>query len=147
LCSVLSFLLPMLCQESGPPQFRQVRRDLMLTARTRTGPRTVNLSHLRSVGHVYLPGRFRAALDFLVVTDVHGVRVGITDPESRKVLRWELRTRDRRAGVRISRAAAAELGLAPMVAWRLMVRAYATLALGFIWALLVVGATLQIAGG
>jgi hypothetical protein len=138
--AVVSSLLPMTCQESGVPRVRRTHGDLLLTARTRTGHRTVNLSHLRSVRYVFLPGKPRDALDFVIITDVNGVRMGLTSDYTRRVVAEVLSTPDGRAGVSVSRSAAEKLRLAPVdVGWRWALRWYGTLALMTAWVLFVIG--------
>ncbi|MEU3945519.1 hypothetical protein [Streptomyces sp. NPDC029526] len=104
-------LLTALWEERSP--FRHAPRSL--TARTLTGPRTVDLGRITTVRLVTTfsqAGVYRT----VVVRDADGVRLGLTTGRSREHLRRAVEQAENDAGrgatgLRVSRAAAAHLGL------------------------------------
>lgn len=82
----------------------------LLTAKTLTGWRTVDLTQLTTIRY-RLTNRFRPALDYLVVTDANRVRLGIR-ANDRLGIDWLREAVQKSATpVRVSRAAAAALNL------------------------------------
>ncbi|GAA2943332.1 MULTISPECIES: hypothetical protein [Streptomyces] len=76
-------LLPDLCQERSPACHSRTRS----TARTLTGPRSVDLTWIVSVRvwTTFSPGGVQQRV--LLVRDVHGVRLGLTTAAGRRALR------------------------------------------------------------
>ncbi|WP_143041337.1 hypothetical protein [Streptomyces indicus] len=99
----------------------QVSAEGLLTARTLSGRRTVELAALTKVGRVEAAGETGGTDDRLILTDAHGVRVivhkfkGGADTVDRTVRR-ALLERSIDAGVIVSARAAERLGLADEVA-------------------------------
>src|SRR5215469_14879180 len=87
-----------------------------LTARTWTGMRTIDLLDIRSVRARRVSGRF-GSITYVVVLDGEGVRMSFSD---KKDIEWISRavtrqvTREDAPPVRVSRFAAATLGLRPL---------------------------------
>lgn len=73
---------PMLCGESGDLLTEHGPDRNLLTAKTPTGRRTVDLNAVDRVRRFVLPGRFGATTDLLIVTDIRGVRVGLCSAEA-----------------------------------------------------------------
>ncbi|MFF7135553.1 MULTISPECIES: hypothetical protein [unclassified Streptomyces] len=106
----LAFLLFVeLCTERGPTRCSSAR----MTARTLTGMRAVDLSHITSV-RLQTTFSYGTVHRALLVRDAHGVRLGVTSAAGRRTLRRAL---ERQSGVvmgsrpRVSRAARACLGI------------------------------------
>ncbi|MGW0731355.1 hypothetical protein [Streptomyces sp. NPDC002851] len=60
---------------------RPERRGSLLTARTLFGRRTVDLNRLTRVRHLMIPGQTSSAsVDWLLLTDEHGVRLAVQEP-------------------------------------------------------------------
>jgi hypothetical protein len=85
---------PLLCRETHVLEVDGGPERSLLTASTWTGRRTVDLGRLVRVQRVIVPGR-GTSLDMLVVTDVHGVRLGLTSSASRGALDCVLNLRGR----------------------------------------------------
>ncbi|MFJ8533601.1 hypothetical protein [Streptomyces sp. NPDC093591] len=106
-------LLPDLCQERPPAR----RSATVMTARTLTGPRSIDLDRITSVRlwTTFTYGGVQQRT--LLVRDVHGVRLGVTTAAGRRALRvaLERQTRDKspRHRPRVSPAARACLGGGP----------------------------------
>lgn len=93
----------------------------LLTARTWTGPRTVDLCSLRSVRARRITGRGRPT-SYLVVTDTAGVRISLSGRGDIQLVRQELDRQARgpqggTAPVRVSRLARGVLGTEPLPTW------------------------------
>lgn len=106
----LAFLLLVeLCAERRPTRCSSAR----MTARTLTGMRSVDLSHITSV-RLQTTFSYGTVHRVLLVRDAHGVRLGVTSTAGRRTLRRAL---ERQSGVvmesrpRVSRAARAYLGI------------------------------------
>jgi len=91
--AMLPLVAPVLCMESSRGELitGHGAHHCLLTARTITGLRTVDLSKLRSIRRYVMPGRFGYSLDLLVIKDRCGVRIGLTSIESRIFVRQALR--------------------------------------------------------
>lgn len=109
------------------PQSRGQNPNL-LTFRTYTGRRTVDLAGLVRVRRLIVPNRGGPGFDGLVLTDRHGVRVVVRDRETiAAVSRLVDRQRSDRAGsvgpskrpqISVTRAAAARMGLEAGPWWK-----------------------------
>lgn len=93
----------------------------LLTARTWTGPRTVDLRSLRSVRARRITGRGKPT-SYLVVTDTAGVRISLSGRGDIQLVRRELDRQARglqwgTAPVRVSRLARGVLGTEPLPKW------------------------------
>ncbi|MGW7269272.1 hypothetical protein ACWGH5_02040 [Streptomyces sp. NPDC054864] len=89
--------------------------DDLLSARTLSGRRTVDLTRLTKVGRLEVPGQARTD-DRLILTDAHGVRLVLDklaggDETVDALVRRALRTRPPGAGVVVSDRAAERLDL------------------------------------
>jgi len=104
------FMAPLLCMESSrqAPIIRGSSSRVLLTALTLTGWRTVDLAELVSVKLFTMPGRFGPGIIMLIVTDSHGVRIGLTRAESWDAVRTTLSAKasGRANAPRLSRRAA-----------------------------------------
>ena len=128
-CLITPFLLffsPTLCTERGFEPVRSGPDNMILTARTWTGSRSVDLAQLVSVRYLHLrtDRAKRDVFDMLLVKDRHGVRLGVTSAAGfRAVLDAVLVYEDGDApqgpgGPLVSHGARAALGLEPESAWR-----------------------------
>lgn len=126
---------PLLCRETGLLITEHGPGRTLLTASTLTGLRTVDLADLVRVGGYFLPGRFGRSIDMVIVTDVHGVRVGLASAVGRRLLRQALAAGDgQRPEPRVTRRAERMLGAAPFSISRDLV---VPLALSLTWSLAV----------
>jgi hypothetical protein len=87
---IVAPLAPMLCQEQRGLLLRHGPQQTLLSAVTPTGPRTVDLGAITGVRGLFLPGKFGKTLDLLIVTDAHGVRIGLRSPQARAAVREAL---------------------------------------------------------
>ncbi|HEX9032867.1 MAG TPA: hypothetical protein VF834_13590 [Streptosporangiaceae bacterium] len=117
----LWFMAPLLCMESSrrAPIIRADSGRVLLTALTATGSRTADLSELASVRLFTMPGSFGPGIIMLIVTDIHGVRIGLTSGKSRDAVRMTLsaQARARTNAARVSRRAARLLYGSAMSIW------------------------------
>jgi hypothetical protein len=86
----VSPFVPTLCRETGLLLTEHGPRRSLLTASTPTGPRTVDLANLVRVGRYFLPGRFGKYFDLIIVTDTHGVRIGLGSAAGHALLKQAL---------------------------------------------------------
>jgi hypothetical protein len=121
----LWFMAPLLCMESSrrAPIITANSGRVLLTALTPTGWRTADLSELVRVRLFTMPGRFSAGIIMLIVTDSHGVRIGLTSVESQIAVRstLEAKAHARTNAPRLSRRAARQLYGGDMSIWSVAV--------------------------
>ena len=82
--------VPLLCGETRGLLVGHGPQETLLSAVTPTGPRTIDLDAITRVRGYFLPGRFGKSVDLLIVTDAHGVRIGLSSIEARAAVREAL---------------------------------------------------------
>lgn len=121
---------PMLCQETRGLLVGHGPQETLLSATTPTGPRTIDLSAITRVRGFFLPGRFGKSVDLLIVTDAHGVRIGLRSVQARAVLCEALNRSSARtptSSVKIGKNAQRRISNKFSVTWDFMVPLVLTL--------------------
>jgi hypothetical protein len=121
---------PMLCQETRGLLVKHGPQETLLSATTPTGPRTIDLGAITRVRGFFLPGRFGKSVNLLIVTDAHGVRIGLRSFEARAALSEALdrvSARDTAAPVKSSRNAQRRISNEFSVTWDFLVPLLLTL--------------------
>lgn len=126
-----------------------------LTVRTWTGPRTIDLRHLRRVRARVLGGRL-GTFSYLIVTDTAGISIAFSKPQDFKVIRKALQSQaanHHSPTVKVSRLARSVLRTQPLPRRDAFFKGLATFFIGlattelwFLFAMAFTITTIQIAG-
>jgi hypothetical protein len=116
---ILTAAFPARCKAKGVPRVHGPNRCL-ITGRTSTGERTIDLRQLKRVTSFVIPSK-GSSVEVLVIVDWRGVRLGLADLASYRLVAKAVRTQAKKPGlpaVRVSRRARYLLDAGELPWWR-----------------------------
>ncbi|TDU03274.1 hypothetical protein EDD99_1693 [Streptomyces sp. 846.5] len=128
---ILTAAFPARCKAKGVPRVHGPNHRL-ITGRTSTGERTIDLRRLKRVTSFVIPSK-GSSVEVLVVVDSRGVRLGLTDLASYQFVGKAVRIQAKQLGlpaVRVSRRARYLLDAGELPWWRGSLSVLGTIAYG-----------------